>query len=321
MSTLKETILNVYHHKPTDHPAVINDVNIVMPIPGMEATMDPNGSYDMWGTHWTFEPSLMAFMPTPGITAFDDITQWREHTTIPDLDAVDFKAYADQVLPTLDPNKATMFFTFPGLFERLHSLMGVENTLCALLEEPEACAEFFEAVADFKIKYIQKMAQYFPIDIVRMTDDYGTSHGPFMSVPTWRALIKPQLKRIVDACHELGIIYRQHTDGVTIPFMDDFVEIGIDAVDPWQACNKDIRACKVKYQDKIVFVNGFDNQGFLDKSGITEEEMEAEIMRTLNVMVPGGGYLAELEVLDKSKLEIFRRCVDEYNAKHSGSIV
>lgn len=170
MSTAKENVLKVYHHEPTEHPVVIGDVNLVLPITATEAAADPNGAYDMWGVHWTFDPTIMGFMPTPGKVVLDDITEWKEKVTIPDLDSMDFKGYAEEILPTLDLDKATMFFTFPGLFERLHCLLGVENTLCALLEEPEACGEFFAAVADFKIRYIKKISQYLPIDIVRMTE-------------------------------------------------------------------------------------------------------------------------------------------------------
>ena len=115
MSTAKENVLKVYHHEPTEQPVVIGDVNLVLPIPATEAAADPNGAYDMWGVHWTFDPTIMGFMPTPGKVVLDDITEWKEKVTIPDLDSMDFKGYAEEILPTLDLDKATMFFTFPGL--------------------------------------------------------------------------------------------------------------------------------------------------------------------------------------------------------------
>ncbi len=315
MTAARKDVLSVYRHTYKGKKAVIHDVNLVFPIPDTEAAADLSGAYDAWGVHWTFEPAIQGFIPTPDSVVFEDISEWREKVNIPDVDSMDFEGYAEQVLPTLDPNKATMFFSLLGPRERLSSLMGMENSLCALLEDPDECAEFFQAVADYKIKYIRKMKEYIPIDIVRLADDCGSSNGPLLSVETWRELLKPAIGRIVEAVHELGLIYRQHSDGVTIPFIEDFVEIGIDAVDPWQACNtaEEIRKIKNQYQDRLVFVNGFDSQGVLDQPDVTESEMEAEMMRTLNLMVPGGSYLAECEVFDKSKLAVFERCVEEYN--------
>lgn len=101
------------------------------------------------------------------------------------------------------------------------------------------------------------------------------------------------------------------------PFLILTAILDFDAVDPWQACNKDIRACKDKYQDKIVFVNGFDNQGVLDKPGVTEAELEREIMRTLETLAPGNGYLEEMDVFDRSKQAIFQKCVATYNERNS----
>ena len=317
MATIKENILKVYRHEPVDAAVVVNDINFLIPIPGTEVTFNPAGECDRWGVKWLFDPQLMGFMPAPGHIVLDDISEWKEKVVFPDLSKVDWDGYAESVKGRLDPNKPTQLFSYPGLFERLHALMGMENAMCALLEDPEACAEFFDAVADWKIEYYRRIKEVLPIDIIRFSDDYGNSNSLMMSLSTWRELIKPSLKKVVDAVHEMGMLYRHHTDGVTIPLMDDFVDLGFDAVDPWQACNKDIRACKDKYQDKIVFVNGFDNQGVLDKPGVTEAELEREIMRTLETLAPGNGYLAEMDVFDRSKQAIFQKCVAAYNEKTS----
>ena len=43
---------------------------------------------------------------------------------------------------------------------------------------------------------------------------------------------------------------------------DELVELGIDAIDPLQITNP-IRELKDKYQDRVTFVGGYDNQGRL----------------------------------------------------------
>ena len=64
---------------------------------------------------------------------------------------------------------------------------------------------------------------------------------------------------MVDACHEAGIMY-QHSCGHIEPIFEDFVEIGVDAIDTLQAgSNKNLGELKKKFGGKITFCGGFDN--------------------------------------------------------------
>ena len=117
-----------------------------------------------------------------------------------------------------------------GMFERLHVLMGFEEALCALLTEPEEVGAFFDALADFKCKLLDKLKEYYNPDIVTFHDDWGTQRGPFMSPDTWRELVKPRIQRIVDHCHELGILFLMHSCGKYDQLIPDISEMGIDVL-------------------------------------------------------------------------------------------
>ena len=130
------------------------------------------------------------------------------------------------------------------------------------------------------------------MDVINAHDDYGTNDGMFMSPDTWRELIKPELKRIVDACHECGVIYQHHSCGYIEPIVPDFVEIGVDAVDTFQAsCNPNVKALKEQYGDRLTFCGGFDNMNVLDRPDVTKEETQAEYERVINDLAPGGSYV------------------------------
>lgn len=178
-----------------------------------------------------------------------------------------------------------------GMFERMHDCMGMEEAMIALLEEPEACYEFAGAIADHKIRMMEKCKKYYKADVINMHDDYGSNQGPLMSLETWRTIFKPHLKRIVDACHEMGMIYHHHSCGFIEPFVPDMVEIGVDALDTWQVCNTNVRAIKDEYQDRLTFIGGMDSLGVLDREGVTEQEMYDEIKRAVELMAPGGSYI------------------------------
>ena len=88
------------------------------------------------------------------------------------------------------------------------------------------------------------------MDIINAHDDYGSNDRMFMSPELWRELIKPELALMVEACHEAGMIYQHHSCGYIEPILPDLVEIGVDAIDTLQACNRNLPELKKKYGDK-----------------------------------------------------------------------
>jgi uroporphyrinogen-III decarboxylase len=178
-----------------------------------------------------------------------------------------------------------------GMFERMHACMGFENALIALLDDPESCKEYLKAMADWKIEYFKKIVKYYKPDIINAHDDYGSNDRMFMSPETWRELFKPELARMVKACHDLGVYYQHHSCGYIEPIFDDLVEIGVDAIDPLQACNTNLAQLKKRYGDKIAFCGGFDNVGVLEYPGSSPEDIKKEYRRVVDMLAPGGGYV------------------------------
>ena len=243
----------------------------------------------------------------------DSITDWKK-VKFPDLDAIDWKKQAEidgktdmlalvatgEILPfedghsifDEDNDKFNMCMVINGPFERMHALEGFDNALCDLIEEPEACADYFSAIADWKCKYFHKIATYYKADGINAHDDYGSAHNLFMPIDLWRKLIKPNLAKMVDQVHKDGLIFQHHSCGYIEPLIEDFIEIGIDAVDHWQGgSNPNVGELKKKYGDKITFCGGFDNQYVLEQPNVTPEQIKAEYRRTVDLLAPGGSYV------------------------------
>lgn len=53
-----------------------------------------------------------------------------------------------------------------GPFERLHSIIGIEDAFIAFLEEPDAVHDYMEFITEFKIKQLEKMIDHYKIDII-----------------------------------------------------------------------------------------------------------------------------------------------------------
>lgn len=250
---------------------------------------------DKYGVHQT--PTASAggmFTPTPTVSpVLTDITKWREQVTLPDLDVIDWEAEAkkDYKLLGIDREKFVLdLFCANGIFERLHFLMGFENALCAIMEEPEAVYEFVGAIADLKIKAVEIAAQYYKPDVFTYLDDYSHAGGLMISPETFRKIFKPHLKRIFDAINRTDMIPKFHCCGRMERLAGDFVEIGAKALDPCQPCN-DITAMQKNVGSSICLMGGLDVQGVIDAPGTTEKEIRTEVRRCIDAYAGDHAYM------------------------------
>ena len=279
-----------------------------------ERPVNPDGSEgtgrDWFGTYWEYVPEQRASMviDSPEKRVITDIAKWREQLVFPDLGSYDWEKAAAEDTKNWDrENKLTLVMLINGVFERSHELLGFEEALIAMYEEPELYKELLDALCEYKIQCIKIIGKYWNPDILNAHDDYGANNQMLMSVEMWEAFFKDNLKKIVDAAHEAGMLYQHHSCGYIEPIFEQFIEIGVDGVDPLQVTNP-LRKLKDKYQNRITFCGGFDNQGIFDKAGVTEEEVRAEVRRTYDELAPGGSYVAYPLVIQK---EIMPWFVDE----------
>lgn len=287
----KDWLLEVWRHKNIGYiPNFYLDYNFAKP-GFLNDRPEGKDGYDWFGVHWTYQPDINAPAATPGYVVIDDITKWREQLKIPDLDQYDWEAGVAAETASWDrENKISMVMLGNGIFERSHLLMGFEEALASMLEEPEEFSAMMSALADHRCELIRKVAKYYKPDIIMMHDDYGTGSTMMMSPNTWRELLKEPLARQVKTAHECGMIYEHHSCGFIEPIIGDLIEIGVDALNPLQPCNN-LALVKEKYGKQLTLVGGFDSQHVTDKPDATPDEIRANIHETFDALAPGGGYV------------------------------
>lgn len=257
-----------------------------MPVPGTAE------GYDWWGVHWTAcEEACGAFSPTAGRPpVITDITRWREQVKLPDISGIDWEAAAARDTAHLDPNKVTNFYGLAnGVFERIHFLMGFEETMIALAEEPEEVAALAETIGDFYCRIIEKVGQYYRPDYFTLLDDYCHQNGAFMSKAVFRQCFAPALRKIRDTAEACGMKFILHCCGKSETMLDCFHEAGIRRLEPCQPIN-DICAMKAQYPD-MSFMGGLDLQGVIDNPEATEEDLRKEVRRCVDAYSEGGRYV------------------------------
>lgn len=261
MMTGKECFINALLQKPTDRIAQDYEDTLCYGSNGLQLEFENGplgGGYDGFGLLWAAPESGGGQpIPAPNQCLLPDITKWKETVQFPKPENYHWKEDADMLLSDL--NRDTMLVRYEdmnGCFDRLEMLMGFENALIALMEEPEAVSEFFDALIDYKIKALHLAFEYFKPDVVTFYDDVAAQLSPFMSPAVYKELIAPCHKRYVDEVKRLGAIPTLHCCGKAESLIESFIDEGFAEWNSVQPCN-DIVALLEKYGDRICLGGGY----------------------------------------------------------------
>jgi hypothetical protein len=292
--TERENYLKALRHEKAEYmPDLFAAVHYVFASGFHERPPFNQGGKDWFGVDWIYGETGGAPVPDhqqPPLLI--DICQWRDQVKFPDLDAWDWEEAIklDNILSIDRETKLVDLMLLEGPFERLHSLMGFENALITLMEEPEEVTAFLDAFMEYKCKLIDKIATYYKPDIIMFHDDWGTQLNMFFSPVTWRSLFKPQIKKAADACHKLGIAFEMHSCGKMDQIVPEFVEIGIDSFQGM--CINNVPQLKEKTANRLLYIMSVDYQRYDAAEGfLTEKEVRAEIRNEVLKCAEGGNYV------------------------------
>ena len=240
------------------------------------------GGFDGFGSRWMPTASAGGQVALdPEIILLDDVCDWEDKVVFPDLDAIDWEEYAASQLANVDRTQQYVeYHTWNSVFLRLTHLMGFESALCAFYEEPEATKALCEAIADYKISLIERVAKYFKPDAYVHYDDVATERSLFMSPEVYREFIKPAHTRMNDAAKALGILPEIHVCGKCEDIIGDLIEEGSHA---WQSAQptNDLVSIIENYGDRISVIGGYDTQGAPALPTATDEQIITEVDRCL----------------------------------------
>jgi len=183
-----------------------------------------------------------------------------------------------------------------GAIKHPKGIRDPEEWLIAHIEYPEYIKGIFELQCEIGLKNLELSYEAVgnKIDVIKVSGtDFGTQNAPFISPDMYREFYKPFHKRINDWIHKntsWKTFY--HTCGSIVAFLDDFVEAGVDILNPVQTSAKDMdpKMLKEKYGDKLVFWGGgVDTQRTLSFG--SPGEVREEVNERCRIFGKGGGYV------------------------------
>ena len=251
---------------------------------------------DVWGTEIAWPEGQHAAMPhvTNENKVLKDITKWREILKIPDVagagkDPAKWETAKSAAAAAGQNDKLSMGFMGTGVFEQLHFLMGFEDTLANLLEEPEAMHELIAYITEFKKTQIRLIIDNLHPDVIMFHDDWGSKYNLFMRPTVWREFFKQPYKEIYGLMKKHGIITMHHADCYCQPIEPDMVEVGIDI---WEGIlpSNDIQQIKKDTGYKLTLMGGID-ASIVDTPDWTEDVVRAEVARACRDYSEGGCFI------------------------------
>jgi len=231
------------------------------------------GGIDGYGIEWVFVPAAGGAMVKPGNPKVTDISKWEECVTIPDPDSWDWEGFVEERKDKGHPRLAD-YVTVPGcLFERLIACMDYEGAVVALIDEDqqEHVHRFFRTVVEVHKKTYSNIKKYIDPVYVNFNDDWGTQKAQAFSTETYREMIFPYVKEIMDHCKSLGLPVDLHSCGFIEPFVPMIIEAGFAS---WggQPLNDKAKLKKLYDNGQFVFTANIDLP-----MDATEEEMDAAV--------------------------------------------
>ena len=121
----------------------------------------------------------------------------------------------------------------PGFFENFNGIFGIENQLCYTILYREELRELYRRQAQWTKRFAENCIEL-GADMIHISDDWGAQRSLLFSDETWRDLIYPPMKEVVDFVHSRGAFVSLHSDGCVASVAGGIAELGIDMVHPWQ---------------------------------------------------------------------------------------
>ncbi len=178
-----------------------------------------------------------------------------------------------------------------GLFDRACLMMGNAKFMMTMAENPPLAHALLERILNVYLDvwslFLEAVGDY--VHMVEYGDDLGGQNNLLISPAMYRTFLKPREARLFSLMRSKApqaAIFR-HCDGSILKIIPDFIEIGIDVLNPIQTSAKDMDAKNLKES----FGNSLTFHGAIEKMDSDKETLYNEVKSKIEILAPGGGYI------------------------------
>ncbi|MCP4760809.1 MAG: hypothetical protein GY870_03440 [archaeon] len=187
-------------------------------------------------------------------------------------------------------DKIALAFSIPGsaFFETMSEMFGFNTLFRLLAKEPKFIKSVVKDLSDFACATLEYLLER-GAKIFYMTDDLGYNNRLFISPRMYNKFFKEGVAKFCNKVHQYGGKVMMHSCGNVMEIMDTLIEVGIDALHPWQPyAGMDIFEGKKRWGKKITLIGNVPMEML---SHGTRQEVVEYVKKLMEVCKPGGGYI------------------------------
>jgi len=185
--------------------------------------------------------------------------------------------------------KKALFWMMRGTFVLASRLMGMENLMINIYDNPEFVHQVCQMVTEYNLVKIDLLQQS-GADVLIVEDDIADKNQPFMSVDHFKEHINPYNKQLVEKAQSLGMKVIRHSDGNLWPIMDILIETGYDGLNPLEPqAGMDLKKVKDYTGNRLCLLGNIDCQELLSSG--TKEEVYKAVKDAIEIAGKDGGLI------------------------------
>lgn len=274
----------------------------------------PGVRVDEWGVGWEsggylhYEKILSPLQNAPASGVRD--YAW------PDVDA-EYRYAKVKAAVEFAHGRGLAVAAYPGsIFECAWQLRGMGGLFDDIFHDQDTADFLLDGIT----QRVQAAAQRLTatgIDILILGDDIATQRGLLMSLPLWKAVLKPRLQRVIRAAKAVnpGVIVFYHSDGNVWDAIPDLIDAGVEVLNPVQPECVNPAAVKQAFGEHLAFFGTVSIQQTMPFG--TPADVEAEVRERIRTVGADGGLLiAPSHVLQPdtpwANITAFFSAVDKY---------
>ncbi len=276
----------------------------------------PGTGFDLFGV--AHEPGSAAAMhmtrmrhPLAGVDSLDRMREFPfpsfDFGGIPDL-----RLAADALHAA---GCASMFGLTCTIWETAWYLRSMEDLMVDMIQEDPKAEFLLDRVTDLACLRADAAAEA-GADLLFLGDDVGMQRTLLMSRELYRTWLLPRLTRVIAAARakKPDILVMYHSCGFVEPLVGDFLEAGIDILDPVQPECMDVAALHAAYGDRLSFHGTLGTQTTMPFG--TPDDVRRTVRRSLDLAGAAGGmfcaptHMLEPEVPWENVLAYVEACRD-----------
>ena len=275
----------------------IDTVEVMPPVPDNGKDIElPNDSYkDEWGAIRTRPKGSEYYdqtsYPLSGEITVEDIKRYKW----PDpKDPGRVRGLKEKVAGLKKSGRALVLNMPSAIIHSSQYLRGYEDWFIDIGMNEKLIEALFDAVLIVNMGVCEALLKEVgnDVDVLIAADDLGLQDRLMMSEEKYRKLVKPRHKKYFALLHKLStakVFF--HTCGAVSTIIGDFIEIGVDILNPVQVSATGMDPVKLKknFGKDICFWGGIDTQNILPKG--SPKEVEKEVERMIEALGKNGGYV------------------------------